>query len=198
MPGSLHELQRRIADFPEPLGCAMAAHLLVRTVTPWRALTQIVQRDATLWCRELQVQPGYRRLGALAGLDGLYFTTFQLKRMQRLVGRMARTPRDCAARIEAALSGDIARGCAELHALEGEVTALVAARWPELDSRQHASATRRLPARTEFERIAIRPDRGSLRGFSSIFCATPPKSGVKSVIPPNAVLTCWLWFPAKS
>lgn len=128
----LHALQARIADFPEPLGRAMAAHFLGR-VTPWRAIAQIVHRDATLWSRELQVQAGYRLLGALAGLNGLYFTTFQFKRMRRFVGHMTIAPHAFADRLERALQGDATAAFAEMHALEGEVLALVAERWPDLD-----------------------------------------------------------------
>jgi hypothetical protein len=128
----LRALQARIADFPEPLGRAMAAHFLGR-VTPWRAIAQIVHRDATLWSRELQVQAGYRLLGALAGLNGLYFTTFQFKRMQRFAGQLAIAPAAFADRLERALQGDATAAFAELHALEGEVLALVAQRWPDLD-----------------------------------------------------------------
>jgi hypothetical protein len=128
----LRALQARIAYFPEPLGRAMAAHFLGR-VTPWRAIAQILHRDATLWSRELQVQAGYRLLGALAGLNGLYFTTFQFKRMRRFVGHMTIAPPAFVDRLESALQGDATAAFAELHALEGEVLALVAQRWPDLD-----------------------------------------------------------------
>lgn len=128
----LRALQERIGRFPEPLGRAMAAHFLGR-VTPWRAIAQIVHRDATLWSRELQVQAGYRLLGALAGLNGLYFTTFQFKRLQRFVGHMTIAPPAFADRLERALQGDATAAFAELHALEGEVLDLVAQRWPDLD-----------------------------------------------------------------
>lgn len=128
----LQALQRRIADFPEPLGRAMAAHFLGR-VTPWRAIGQLLHRDASLWCHELRVQAGYRLIGALAGLNALYFTTFQFKRMRGFVAKMPVAPPDVAARIERALNAGAEEGFAELHALEGEVTALVAQRWPDLD-----------------------------------------------------------------
>lgn len=128
----LQALQRRIADFPEPLGRAMAAHFLGR-VTPWRAVGQLLHRDASLWCHELRAQAGYRMIGALAGLNALYFTTFQFKRMRRFVSKMAIAPPDFASRIEHALQADMAAAFAELHALEGEVIALVAQRWPDLD-----------------------------------------------------------------
>jgi hypothetical protein len=128
----LRALQARIADFPEGLGEAMAGHFLGR-VTPWRAIAQIVHRDASLWCRELQVQAGYRLLGALAGLNGLYFTTFQFKRMGRFCDKLHLAPVALAARIEGALQAEPGPAFAELHALEREVVDLVARRWPGLD-----------------------------------------------------------------
>lgn len=124
------ELQPRIAVFPAPLGEAMAAHFLGRVTPPWR--------------RELQVQIGHRLVGALAGLNGLYFTTFQFKRMGRFVARMAVAPEGFAARLEQALAGDVAKGFAELHALEAEVTALVAQRWPALEGLPRVRTPRRV------------------------------------------------------
>lgn len=128
----LRALQARIARFPEPLGRAMAAHFLGR-VTPWRVIAQIAHRDATLWSRELQVHAAYRLLGALAGLNGVYFTTFQFKRMQRFAARLAVSPPAFADRLERALQGDAVAAFTQLHALEGEVLDLVAQRWPDLD-----------------------------------------------------------------
>ncbi len=128
----LRALQARVAEFPPPLGRAMAAHFLGQ-VTPWRAIGQIVHRDATLWCRQLQAEAGYRLLGALAGLNGQYFTTFQFKRMERFAAKLTIAPQAFAQRIEQALHADITYGFQTLHALESEVLALVAARWPDLD-----------------------------------------------------------------
>jgi hypothetical protein len=128
----LAALQARLASFPPALGRAMAAHWLGR-MTPWRAIAQIVHRDATLWSRELQVQAAHRLLGALAGLNGLYFTTFQLKRQHRLIAKMGTRPDDLEGRLDRVVSVAPSDGFAELHALEAEVLALVEARWPELD-----------------------------------------------------------------
>lgn len=129
---ALAAAQARVRCFPEGLGRAMAAHWLAQP-TPWRAIAQLVHRDAWVWSRELQVQAAYRLLGALAGLNGCYFTTFQFKRMGRFVAGLADAPADFAARLEAVLARPPAEGFAVLHALEAEVTALVAARWPDLD-----------------------------------------------------------------
>ena len=128
----LRALQVRVDAFPPALGRAMAAHFLGQ-VTPWRAIGQIVHRDATLWCRQLQVEAGYRLLGALAGLNGQYFTTFQFKRMQRFAAKLPIAPQAFAERLELALHADAAQGFKTLHTLESEVLALVADRWPDLD-----------------------------------------------------------------
>lgn len=125
-------LQARIALYPPELARALAAHWLGR-VTPWRAIAQIVHRDALPWCRELQVQATMRLLGALAGLNHLYFTDFQFKRLHAFERKLVLRPPALAARLEAVLSTPPAQGFAELHALEGEVVERVAARWPDLD-----------------------------------------------------------------
>ncbi|MBE2243842.1 MAG: hypothetical protein IAE86_13885 [Burkholderiaceae bacterium] len=128
----LRALQARVAAFPPALGRAMAAHFLGR-VTPWHAIGQIVHRDATIWCRQLQAEAGYRLLGALAGLNGRYFTTFQFKRMHRFARGLPLAPHAFVQRIEEALHGDAAQGFRTLHELEAQVVSLVASRWPDLD-----------------------------------------------------------------
>jgi hypothetical protein len=129
---TLRSLQERLAVFPPELGRAMAAHFIAR-VTPWRAISQLMYRDAVLLCRELQVEACHKLLGALAGLNGRYFTTFQFKRMARFIAKLEQAPQDFGRRIEALLKADAALAFAELHALEGEVLELVAQRWPDLD-----------------------------------------------------------------
>ena len=128
----LEALQRRLAIFPPALGRAMAAHFIGR-VTPWRAISQLLHRDATMWCRELQVAACYKLIGALAGLNGQYFTTFQFKRMTRFITKLEQAPADFAMRVERLLHSDSPAAFSELHALEGEVIDLLTARWPDLD-----------------------------------------------------------------
>jgi hypothetical protein len=130
----LSGLQRRLAVFPPPLGRAMAAHFLGR-VTPWAAVERLLQRDALLWCRQIQLEACWRMLGALAGVNGLYFTTFQFKRMRAFASQLALSPPDLAQRLEFASGADPAAAFAALHALEGEVLAIVGRCWPDLDLR---------------------------------------------------------------
>lgn len=128
----LAELKVRLSSFPPALGRAMVVHGLA-TPTPWKAIAQIVHRDAGLWCREIQVDACYRMLLVLCGLNGRYFTRFQVKRMRRLAAQLDCAPRDLAARIDALLAAPPREAFAALHALEGEVLAIVAARLPDVD-----------------------------------------------------------------
>jgi hypothetical protein len=129
----LERWQARLADFPEPLARAMAEHALVKTPTPWRAVEQILHRDAALWCRDLLVDAGYRLLLALAGANRRYFTRFQVKRMRRFVDGLSQAPEHFADRLEALLLAPPDEAFAQLHALEGDVLELVAQQWPGLE-----------------------------------------------------------------
>lgn len=128
----LAALQARLALFPPELGRAMVQHGLA-VPTPWRAITQIIHRDAALWCRELQVEACYRLLLMLCGLNGRYFTRFQVKRMHRLASQLAVAPPALAERIEALLLAPPRGAFMLLHALEGEVLDLVAEKLPDID-----------------------------------------------------------------
>ncbi|MEN9627280.1 MAG: hypothetical protein RJA10_507 [Pseudomonadota bacterium] len=126
-------LQQRLAAFPPALGLAMARHFIDTPPFPWRAMNQLIERDAVLWCRELQVQAGYRLLGLLAAVNGRYYTTFQNKRLRHFAAQLAISPPGLAERLEALLSAPPGPAARALHALEGEVLALVAQAFPGLD-----------------------------------------------------------------
>jgi hypothetical protein len=128
----LAALQDRLAVFPPALGRAMVQHGLAAPI-PWRAVTQIIHRDAGLWCREIQVEACYRLLLILCGLNGCYFTRFQVKRMRRLASLLTLAPPALAERIEALLAAPPREAFDLLHALEGEVLELVAAHLPDID-----------------------------------------------------------------
>ncbi|HSH91032.1 MAG TPA: hypothetical protein VK996_13690 [Ramlibacter sp.] len=128
----LASLKLRLAAFPPELGRAMVEHFLA-TPTPWRAIAQIVHRDTPLWCRDLQVDAIYRLLGVLAGLNGRYYTRFQVKRLHKLANSFTLAPPQLAERIAAILDGPVHAGFERLHALEGDVLALVVQQLPDVD-----------------------------------------------------------------
>lgn len=128
----LAALQQRLAAFPSALGRAMVVHGLAAPLS-WRGAAQLLHRDAALWCRDLQVDACYRLLLVLCGLNGVYFTRFQVKRMHRLAARLAVAPPALAERIEALLAAPAREAFATLHTLEGEVLELVAQGLPDVD-----------------------------------------------------------------
>jgi hypothetical protein len=125
--------QGRVIYQDEPLGRAMIEHALLKPALSWRGIAQLPARDTQLWCRDIQVDTCYRLLHALCGLNGRYFTRFQVKRVGRLAARPAIAPPALAERIDALLSAPPAAAFDALHALEGEVLDLVAAARPEID-----------------------------------------------------------------
>ena len=128
----LAELQQRLSAFPPELGRAMVVHGLVGPVS-WRGVAQLIHRDAGLWCRDIQADACYRLLLVLAGLNGCYFTRFQVKRMHRLGAALAIAPPALAGRIDALLQAPPHEAFAALHRLEGEVLDLVAAHRSDVD-----------------------------------------------------------------
>jgi len=128
----LAALKARLAQFPPELGQAMIDHFL-RQGAPWRAVSQLLHRDGELWCRELLVDACYGLFGVLAGLNRRYFTTFQFKRMTRFASGLALAPAGFAARVQALLVAAPRDAFVQLHALEGELLALLAAHAPGAD-----------------------------------------------------------------
>lgn len=128
----LAALQERLAEFPQGLRRAMVAQGLAVPM-PWRAAKQLLRRDAALWCREIQVEACYRLLRVLAGLNGCWFTRFQVKRMRRLADKLPLAPPRLAERIEALLAAPPREAFDALHALEGEVLERVAQHMPDID-----------------------------------------------------------------
>lgn len=128
----LQALQHRLAAFPPELALAMGRHF-VATPTPWRALSQIVHRDAALWCREIFVDASYRLLGLLAAVNLRYFTRFQVKRMHRFAAGLAHVPPDFADRVEAVLKADPLPAARQLLALEAQTFDLVSTHLPAVD-----------------------------------------------------------------
>jgi hypothetical protein len=141
-PERLATWRAQVAAFPAGLGDAMMRHY-VGQATPWKWFALLQRRDAALWLRELLVDACYRQFGMLAGLNHRYFTTFQFKRMHRFATALPLAPARLADRVETLLVAPLPQAFAELHALEGEVLALLAAHAPHIDcSAAHERRTR--------------------------------------------------------
>jgi hypothetical protein len=128
----LARLQARLTRLPPQLARAMVKRLLA-TPTPWRAISQLRDRDAALWCRELQVDACYRLCGVHAALSQRYFTRFQVTRRNRQAPKFENAPEGLAERIERLMEAPPRAAFAQLYALEGEVLAQVAREMPQID-----------------------------------------------------------------
>jgi len=99
----------------------------------WYVADQLERRDAVVWRYEVMAQSAYNVLGVLAGLNRVWFTTFQLKRMRKLIDSFELAPPRLAERLEALFDPDAKAAVARLERLVGETRELVQKRFPDLE-----------------------------------------------------------------
>lgn len=130
----------QIAAYPPLLAEAMVKKHL--TFFPmWGLEAHFRTRDATLWFVQTLVDIAQNIIGVLAGLNHLYFTTFQLKRMGTFLQQMKIAPLNLATRIERFFQAEIPIALNEVESLVAETIQLVEHYMPQIDTSQ---AKRRL------------------------------------------------------
>ncbi len=135
----------QIATFPPALAQAMVEQNL-QFFAIWGLEPHFRTRDATIWYYEILVQTAQKLVGVLAGLNHLYYTTFQFKRQTRFIDEMAIKPEAFAARLEALFTADLHDALIEVEALVGETITLVETHMPDVDT---STAKKRLGWRQE-------------------------------------------------
>jgi hypothetical protein len=123
----------RIASYPEGWARAMVEHHL-QVFPIWSVYDQIADRDATLWTHEMLVEGAQRVLGMLAGLNGVYWSSFQFKRAHAFEARLRWKPARLADRVDALLTGDPREAAGRLESLVAETLDLVAEHMPGIDT----------------------------------------------------------------
>jgi hypothetical protein len=123
----------RAAVYPDALARAMLTHYL-RFFPIWYVADRLATRDATLWLYQTYVESALNILGVLAGMNRLYYSTFQFKRMRAFIGKMRLAPNHLADRLERVFSAERSEAIADLEALAGETVALVRAHMPEIET----------------------------------------------------------------
>jgi hypothetical protein len=123
--------QRRLRDYPEPLRRAMVEKHW-NFLPLWYYHEAIAARDAELWRLDILLDGAFNLLGVLAGLNRLYFTRFELKRMRALTGKMAQAPPRLAERLESLFQLDPESAAEELERLVAETRVLVESEFPDL------------------------------------------------------------------
>ena len=130
--------QTKLADYPETLAEAMVKHYL--TFFPlWSLVEYLAPRDATIWTYQLLTESAQHLLGVLSGLNHVYYSSFQFKRMHYFVSKLKLAPVDFAARLETLFHIDPVDAAQQTEALVQETVVLVEQHMPQIDT----SAVRR-------------------------------------------------------
>jgi hypothetical protein len=96
----IHAWQARAATFPDELRRKMAEFYVNRQFEFWYLERYWPRRDAHLWLYQVLVETCFNVLGILAGVNRLYFSPFQFKRLRQFVGHMPLAPADLANRMD--------------------------------------------------------------------------------------------------
>lgn len=129
----MDQWKAQIGNFPDGLAQAMVKHNL-QFFPVWGLESHFRTRDATVWYFQTMVESAQKIIGILAGLNRLYFTTFQFKRMARFFDQMALKPDHIYQRMEGLFVSDRSTAVAALEALVAETIALIETHMPQIDT----------------------------------------------------------------
>ncbi|OKH53267.1 hypothetical protein NIES2101_11835 [Calothrix sp. HK-06] len=129
----IQQWKARVANYPDGLAQTMVEHYL-RFVAIWGMQSKLAKRDTTLWYYQILVESAQNILGVLSGLNRLYYSTFQFKRMGRFVEQMKIAPLNLASRLEGLFYHEAPIAVNELEALVQETIELVEIHMPQVDT----------------------------------------------------------------
>jgi len=121
----------RASAYPDALARAMIEHYSA-FYPIWYLAPRLATRDATIWLVDSFIETSRNLLGVLAGLNRVYYTPFQFKRMRHFADQLALAPDHLADRLESLFLGDHIAAAYTLEALVGETVALVQRHMPEV------------------------------------------------------------------
>ena len=100
----------------------------------WYVADRVLSRDAAIWRQEMLVDASFNLLGVLAGLNRVWYSRFQFKRMRSFTAKLELAPPDLADRLERVFSAEPSAGIAELEELVAETQKLLREHLPEVDA----------------------------------------------------------------
>lgn len=131
----IRQWQTKLANYPDTLAEAMVKHNL--TFSPlWVLQERLATRDATIWCYQMLVETAHHLIGVLAGLNRLYYSSFQFKRMHLFIAQMDIAPVNFADRLEAIFHDNLTSAATQLKELVQEIADLVEQHMPQIDTAQ--------------------------------------------------------------
>jgi hypothetical protein len=136
----LQQWKAKVANYPDRLAQMMVEkHLQFFAV--WGMQEKLARRDTTLWFYQILVESAQNLLGVLSGLNRLYYSTFQFKRMSRFIEQMKIAPENLTHRLEGLFHQPPSIAVLQLEALVQEIIELVEIHMPQVST---ASAKRKL------------------------------------------------------
>jgi hypothetical protein len=112
----------------------------------WRLQASLASRDALLWQHAELVTALQHVLAVLAGVNRVFFSTFQLKKVRALAARLTLAPPHLVSRIDGALTAAPDVAAYELERLVADTLDVVAGAMPDVDT---APVRRQLGRRDE-------------------------------------------------
>ena len=129
----IREWKRQIANYPNALATAMVEHYL-NFFPIWALQEHLATRDTTLFQHQIRLEAGQNLLGVLAGLNRLYYSTFQFKRMRHFIEQMNIAPENLYTRLESLYHQEPLSAASQLKELVAETVELVELHMPEIDT----------------------------------------------------------------
>ncbi len=136
----IQQWKAKVANYPNGLAQTMVEHYL-KFFAIWGMQQKFAKRDTTLWYYQIIVESAQNLLGVMSGLNRLYYSTFQFKRMNKFIEQMEIAPRNLAARLEGLFYNEASVAVNQLEALVRETVELVEIHLPQVDT---LSAKRKL------------------------------------------------------
>ncbi len=136
----IQEWQAKIANYPDAMAQAMVEQYL-KFFPLWGLQKHLAERDATLFYYQILVESAQNLLGVLSGLNRLYYSTFQFKRMGYFVKQMSIAPTNLTERLESLFCAEPHVAASQIEQLVQETLALVETYMPQVDT---SSVRRRL------------------------------------------------------
>lgn len=129
----IQKWQRKIAEYPDVLAKEMVKkHLNFPAL--WAIGERLAARDTTLFQHQIVLEAGQNLLGVLAGLNRLYYSNFQIKRMGKFIEEMNIAPVNFYDRLESVYHQEPLSAAKQLKELIAETIPLVEIHMPEIDT----------------------------------------------------------------
>lgn len=129
----IQQWKAKVANYPDALALKMVEHYL-KFFAIWGMQEKFAKRDTTLWYYQIMVESAQNLLGVLSGLNRLYYSTFQFKRMSRFIEQMEIAPENLAFRLEGLFHNEANAAVNQLEALVRETVELVEIHMPQVDT----------------------------------------------------------------